>query len=122
MICERSTPLDTCPATTYTMEPGARCAWRLFLHWVQRKSSKPITGMATTALSINERPMKSAVKSLARIIAISAASLGVFALAAEAKGKYPTCKAASENVDYGTGLSIPEDTRALIESYRAEWR
>ena len=66
--------------------------------------------------------MKAVLKSVAGIIAISAASLGLFALAAEPRDKYPTCKAASEKVDYGTGLSIPEDTRTLIESYRADWR
>jgi len=62
------------------------------------------------------------VRSAVGIVAISAASLGLFALAAEPKEKYPTCKAASEKVDYGTGLSIPEDTKALIESYRADWK
>jgi hypothetical protein len=66
--------------------------------------------------------MRTAAKSLAGIVAVSAASLGLFALVAETNPKYPTCKAASEDVDYGTGLSIPEDTRVLIESYRADWR
>jgi len=78
--------------------------------------------MATTAPSINERPMKTAVRSVAGIAVISAASLGLFAIAAEPKEKYPACKAASENVDYGTGLTIPENTRTLIESYRTDWR
>jgi hypothetical protein len=66
--------------------------------------------------------MKAAVKSVVGIIAISAASLGLFALAAETKDKFPTCKAASATVNYGAGLSIGEDTKALIESYRADWR
>jgi hypothetical protein len=34
----------------------------------------------------------------------------------------PGCKAASATVDYGEGLTVPDETRALIESYRSDWR
>jgi hypothetical protein len=50
------------------------------------------------------------------------AACGVFSLSVLAEDKYPACRAASEKVDYGSGLSISEDTRALIESYRKDWR
>ena len=34
----------------------------------------------------------------------------------------PACKAASAPVNYGSGLSISESTRTLIESYRSDWK
>jgi hypothetical protein len=49
-------------------------------------------------------------------------AFGVFSLSTLGKDKYPACTAATEKVDYGSGLSISDDTRALIESYRSDWR
>jgi hypothetical protein len=34
----------------------------------------------------------------------------------------PGCRAAIAKVDYGTGLVIPDETKALVESYRSDWR
>jgi hypothetical protein len=49
-------------------------------------------------------------------------ALGVFSISTRGEDKYPACRAATEKVDYGTGLSISEGTRSLIESYREDWR
>jgi hypothetical protein len=49
-------------------------------------------------------------------------AFGVFSLSILGEDKYPACRAANEKVDYGTGLSIPEATRSLIESYREDWK
>jgi hypothetical protein len=34
----------------------------------------------------------------------------------------PGCKAASANVDYGSGLNVSEEAKAAIESYRSAWK
>jgi hypothetical protein len=49
-------------------------------------------------------------------------AIGVFSISTLGEDKYPACRAAAEKVDYDSGLSIPEGTRALIESYRENWR
>ncbi len=49
-------------------------------------------------------------------------AFGIFSLSTLGEDKYPACRAASEKVDYGSGLSISDGTRALIESYRTDWR
>ena len=64
---------------------------------------------------------RSATASIA-VLAFCLVACGVFSFSAFGEDKYPTCKAASEKADYGSGLSIPEVTRALIESYREDWR
>jgi hypothetical protein len=49
-------------------------------------------------------------------------AFGIFSISILGEDKYPACKAANEKVDYGNGLSISEDTRSLIESYRQDWK
>jgi hypothetical protein len=49
-------------------------------------------------------------------------AFGVSSISTLGEDKYPACRAASERVDYGSGLSIPEGTRTLIESYREDWK
>jgi len=49
-------------------------------------------------------------------------AFGIFSLSTLGEDKYPACRAASEKVDYGSGLSISDGTRSLIESYRKDWR
>jgi hypothetical protein len=49
-------------------------------------------------------------------------AFGILSLSVLGEDKYPACRAASEKVDYGSGLSISETTRSLIESYRTDWR
>jgi len=49
-------------------------------------------------------------------------AVGAFSLPTPREEKYPACTAATAPVDYGSGLSISDDTRNLIESYRADWR
>ncbi len=57
--------------------------------------------------------------------ALRAISVGIcllFVRQSFAEGKVPACQAALAKVDYGNLLIIPEETRALIESYRSGWR
>lgn len=55
-------------------------------------------------------------------MALCLVAFGIFSLSTLGEDKYPACRAASEKVDYGSGLSISDGTRALIESYRTDWR
>lgn len=66
--------------------------------------------------------MKPSAKSAAGIFVFWLVACGFFSLWTKGENRYPACRAAFEKVDYGSGLSIPEKTRSLIESYRADWR
>jgi hypothetical protein len=48
--------------------------------------------------------------------------LFVAAVTVLAQNEVPACSAAINPVDYGTLLTVPEGARALIESYRSDWR
>lgn len=80
----------------------------------------PITGMDTTVLPSD--PMGTSAKTPAKVLALSLCVLGGFSISILGEDKYPGCKAASVEVDYGSGLSIPDSTRTLIESYRKDWK
>ena len=62
------------------------------------------------------------MKRPSKITALCFVLFGILSLFAFGADKYPACTAASQKVDYGIGLSIPDATKTLIESYRADWR
>ena len=66
--------------------------------------------------------MRRSARTPAGITAFCLVAIGVFSLSVRGEDKYPACRAATEKVDYESGLSISADTRALIESYREDWR
>jgi hypothetical protein len=66
--------------------------------------------------------MKRWPKTSIGIMALLLIGFGIVSLTVLGEDKYPTCTAAAEKVDYGSGLTIPESTRTLIESYREDWR
>ena len=68
------------------------------------------------------RCMTNSAKTFAGVTAISICAVWLFSQSTYGADKYPACKAASEKVDYGSGLSIPDSTRELIESYRRDWK
>jgi len=81
--------------------------------------------MPTTGTVIIVRPsdsVRSAARASTGIIAFCVVTFGVFSAFTLGEDRYPACREAIEKIDYGTGLSIPENTRALIESYREDWR
>src|SRR4051794_25601114 len=80
----------------------------------------PTTGTATIARPSNS--MNWPGRTTTGIIGFWLVALGVFSLSILGEDRYPACRAANEKVDYGVGLSISENTRTLIESYRQDWR
>jgi hypothetical protein len=66
--------------------------------------------------------MSNAARTAAGILVILTAAFWAFSISALGEDKYPACKAVSEMADYGSGLSISESTKALIESYREDWK
>ena len=80
----------------------------------------PTTGTDIIVRSSNF--MRRAAGASAGIIVFWVVAVGFFSTFTIAQDKYPACTAATEKVDYGSGLTISEATRALIESYREDWR
>jgi hypothetical protein len=81
--------------------------------------------MSTTGTVIIVRPtdsIRKPARASTAIVAFWLAAFGAFSIFTLGEEKYPACRAATEKVDYGNGLSIPENTRALMESYREDWR
>ena len=81
--------------------------------------------MSTTGMVTIVRTSDSIIgsaKTSSGIMAFCLVAFGIFSLSTLGEDKYPACRAASEKVDYGSGLSISDGTRALIESYRTDWR
>jgi hypothetical protein len=66
--------------------------------------------------------MRNAPKIAAGILIILTAAFWAFSISALGEDKYPACQAVSEKSDYGSGLAISESTKALIESYREDWK
>jgi len=66
--------------------------------------------------------MKAHLKGTAYGFAITLGAFWLFSHSADGEPKYPACSAALEKVDYGSGLSIPDALRTLIDSYRSDWR
>src|SRR4051812_48251765 len=120
MIFEHSTQLDMSQAIRPTTARGGPYELKSSHPQVPKTNSVPTTGTAITAQPSNS--MKRPGRMTTGIKGFWLIALGVFSLSTLGEDKYPACRAAHEKVDYGTGLSIPEATRSLIESYREDWK
>ena len=67
-------------------------------------------------------PIASLVKGASFAFAVTIGVFWLFSHSASGEQKSPECSAALETVDYGTGLSIPDDLKTLIDSYRSDWK
>src|SRR6186713_3304234 len=68
------------------------------------------------------KPMKPSGEIATRGFAIILCAFWLFSHPTIGQQKYPTCNAAFEEVDYGSGLSIPDALKTLIASYRSDWK